>query len=120
MRARLWTVVTYMFVHGSFWHLVVNMYGLWLFGTRVERVWGAGSFVRYYLLCGLGGWLAHLIFFRQHGYLIGASAAVLGARRRPVAVVSVWGSAHRVPHTRLGDIARRTRQAADEIEALLS
>ncbi|MDQ3698074.1 MAG: rhomboid family intramembrane serine protease [Gemmatimonadota bacterium] len=75
---RPWTVVTYMFVHGGFWHLAVNMYGLWLFGTRVERAWSAGSFVRFYLLCGLGGWLTHLVFFRQHGYLVGASAAVFG------------------------------------------
>jgi DNA-binding IclR family transcriptional regulator len=51
--------------------------------------------------------------------LFGASAPVLGARRRPVAVVSVWASEHRVPRSRLDAIARRTRQAADEIEALL-
>jgi DNA-binding IclR family transcriptional regulator len=51
--------------------------------------------------------------------LFGASAAVLGARGRPVAVVSVWGSEHRVPRSRVADIARRTRQAGDEIEALL-
>jgi DNA-binding IclR family transcriptional regulator len=52
--------------------------------------------------------------------LFGASAAILGARRRPVGVLSVWGSAHRVPRSRVGDVARRTRQAADEVEALLS
>jgi DNA-binding IclR family transcriptional regulator len=51
--------------------------------------------------------------------LFGSSAAILGTRRRPVAVVSVWGSEHRVPRSRLAEIARRTRQAADEIEALL-
>ncbi|HEU4565761.1 MAG TPA: rhomboid family intramembrane serine protease [Gemmatimonadaceae bacterium] len=74
---RPWTVITYMFVHGGFWHLAVNMYGLWLFGSRVERAWSPGSFVRYYLLCGLGGWLAHMMFFRQYG-LVGASAGVFG------------------------------------------
>lgn len=51
--------------------------------------------------------------------LLGASAPVLGARRRPVAVVSVWASEHRVSRSRLEEIARRTRRAADEIEALL-
>lgn len=51
--------------------------------------------------------------------LFGASAPVLGARQRPVAVVSVWGSEHRIPRSRQAEIARRTRQAADEIEALL-
>jgi membrane associated rhomboid family serine protease len=75
---RPWTVVTHMFVHGGFLHLAVNMYGLWLFGTRIERVWGSGAFVRYYLLCGLGGWLAHVLFTRNYGPLIGSSAAIYG------------------------------------------
>ena len=50
--------------------------------------------------------------------LDGASAPVLGVRGRPIAVVSVWASARRV-RERLDAVARRTRQAADEIEALL-
>jgi hypothetical protein len=50
---------------------------LWLFGPRVERQWSAGGFTRYYLWCGLGGWLAHVLFFRGSG-LVGASAAVYG------------------------------------------
>ena len=70
-------VVTYMFVHGGFLHLALNMYTLFLFGPRVERAWSAGEFTRYYILCGLGGWLFHLLFARD-ALLIGASAAVLG------------------------------------------
>src|SRR5688572_8793712 len=72
-----WTIVTYMFAHGGFWHLALNMYTLWLFGPRVEHAWSAGEFSRYYILCGLGGWFAHLLFARN-SLLIGASAAVLG------------------------------------------
>ena len=75
---RPWTVFTYMFVHGGFLHLAGNMYALWLFGTRLERAWSPGSFTRYFLLCGLGGWLAHVMFFRHAGYLVGASAGVYG------------------------------------------
>ena len=59
-----WTVITYMFVHGGFMHLAVNMYTLWLFGRRVEMVWSPGGFARYYVWCGLGGWLAYLPFSR--------------------------------------------------------
>jgi DNA-binding IclR family transcriptional regulator len=51
--------------------------------------------------------------------LFGASAPVLGPRGRPVAVVSVWASEHRVSRERLDAIARRTRQTADEIQAVL-
>jgi len=72
-----WTVVTYMFVHGGFLHLLFNMAVLFFFGPRVERAWGAAPFVRYYLLCGLGGWLAHLMLSNQTT-LIGASAAIYG------------------------------------------
>lgn len=72
-----WTIVTYMFAHGGFWHLALNMYTLWLFGPRIEHAWSAGEFSRYYILCGLGGWFAHLLFARN-SLLIGASAAVLG------------------------------------------
>mgnify|MGYP005836003377 CR=1 FL=1 len=72
-----WTIVTYMFVHGGFWHLALNMYTLYLFGPRVEHAWSAGEFTRFYLLCGLGGWFFHLLFVRE-SLLIGASAAVLG------------------------------------------
>ncbi|MBV6520049.1 MAG: hypothetical protein MNPFHGCM_00153 [Gemmatimonadaceae bacterium] len=72
-----WTVLTYMFVHGGFWHLALNMYTLFLFGPRLERTWSAGEFVRYYVVCGLGGWLLHLLVARE-SLLVGASAAVLG------------------------------------------
>jgi membrane associated rhomboid family serine protease len=77
LTARPWTIFTYMFVHAGFLHLAVNMYALWLFGPRVERVWGARSFSFYYILCGLGGWLFFVMFSRG-GYLLGASAAIYG------------------------------------------
>ncbi|MFN8570457.1 MAG: rhomboid family intramembrane serine protease [Gemmatimonadaceae bacterium] len=72
-----WTVLSYMFVHGGFWHLALNMYTLYLFGPRVEHLWSPGEFTRYYIACGLGGWFFQLLFARD-ALLIGASAAVLG------------------------------------------
>ncbi len=72
-----WKIFTYMFVHGGIIHLAVNMYTLWLFGRRVEMVWSPGGFARYYIWCGLGGWLAYLPFSRGVP-LVGASAAVFG------------------------------------------
>jgi membrane associated rhomboid family serine protease len=90
-----WTIGSYMFVHGGFWHLALNMYTLWLFGPRVEHAWSPGEFTRYYVLCGLGGWFAHLLFARE-ALLIGASAAVLGvtlayARRWPDDEIYLFG-----------------------------
>jgi membrane associated rhomboid family serine protease len=72
-----WTVLTYMFVHGNFLHIFFNMYGLWLFGRRVEQAWNPRSFALYYVWCGLGAWLLHLMMTRD-GTLIGASGAVYG------------------------------------------
>ena len=78
LTTRPWTIVTYMFVHAGFWHLALNMWALWMFGPRVERAWNARSFTFYYVLCGLGGWLFHLMIARNGQYLEGASAAIFG------------------------------------------
>jgi membrane associated rhomboid family serine protease len=86
MGSAWWTLGTYMFVHGGFWHLVLNMYTLWLFGPRVEAVWTPGEFTRFYLFCGLGGWFLHL-FLAGDSVLIGASAAVLGVT---LAYATLW------------------------------
>ena len=82
-----WTIGTYMFVHGGFWQIALNMYALWLFGPRVEWKWSSREFVRYYLFCGLGGWFAHLAFVPGNSLLIGASAAVFGVM---LAHASLW------------------------------
>ena len=74
----MYTMVTYMFAHAGFWHLALNMYTLFLFGPRVERsMRSSGEFTRFYLIAGLGGWLAHVLFVRS-GVLVGASAAIFG------------------------------------------
>lgn len=75
---RWWTIATYSFVHADSWHLLMNGYVLWLFGRRVEARWGAGPFVRFYLLCILGGWFVHLVAGAPTVALIGSTAPVLG------------------------------------------
>ena len=82
-----WTIGTYMFVHGGLMHLLLNMWTLWLFGPRVESVWGPRTLVWYYLWCGVGGWAFHYMFQREGGTLVGASAAILGIA---VAYASRW------------------------------
>ncbi|MFL5601969.1 MAG: rhomboid family intramembrane serine protease [Gemmatimonadaceae bacterium] len=72
-----WTVATYMFVHAWLAHLAFNMFTLWMFGPRLEHEWGTRTFVQFYLWCGLGGAIAHLLF-AQHTSVIGASGAISG------------------------------------------
>lgn len=73
----VWSAVTYMFVHFSVLHLALNVYALLLFGPRLEHVMGTRAFTLYFLWCGLGGAIFHLLFVRS-GLLIGSSAAVFG------------------------------------------
>ena len=93
--AEWWTIATYMFVHGGLWHIAFNLLSLWMFGPRIEELWGARSFTYFYLWCGIGGALAHLILDGSSG-LVGASAAVMGvllayALRWPDEEVYVFG-----------------------------
>ena len=74
---RWFTAFAYLFAHTSAWHLLANMYGLFLFGPRVERTMGTKKFTWFYLLCGLGGVVFEMLFIRS-GTLIGSSAAVFG------------------------------------------
>jgi len=77
LSSRGWTILTHLFVHEGIWALLFTVITLVGFGSRLERIWGPGPFVRYYLICGLGGWLAHLMFARDVP-LIGATAAIYG------------------------------------------
>ena len=54
-----WQIVTHMFMHGGLMHIVFNMYGLWAFGTPLERMWGKGKFLFFYFSAGLGAALIH-------------------------------------------------------------
>jgi hypothetical protein len=51
-----WQFITYMFLHSSesFFHILFNMFALWMFGSTLENLWGPGRFLIFYLVCGLG------------------------------------------------------------------
>ena len=51
---RVYQFLTYMFLHGSFTHILFNMFALWMFGSVIERVWGPKKFLFYYIVCGVG------------------------------------------------------------------
>jgi rhomboid family protein len=77
----IWQLVTYMFLHGSFTHIALNMFALWMFGMELENVWGSRKFFTYYMICGIGGGVANLLIaplFTATGPTIGASGAIFG------------------------------------------
>ena len=54
---RLYQLISYMFMHGDFSHILFNMFALWMFGNTLENVWGSKRFLIYYLICGVGAGL---------------------------------------------------------------
>ncbi len=71
-----WTPITYMFVHGSIWHIFFNMLVLYFFGPRVEARLGSGRFITLYFVSGLTG--ALLSSYNPIVPIIGASGAIFG------------------------------------------
>jgi membrane associated rhomboid family serine protease len=83
-RFELWQLVSYSFLHGGVFHLLLNMYALWLFGTPIERAWGSRAFGIYYFVCVIGAGLVQLFVASQAvdtGTVyptVGASGGVFG------------------------------------------
>ena len=76
----IWQPITYMFIHGDLFHVLINMFVLWMFGSEMESIWGRTQFLRYYFLTGVGSGLVWLLFNTGQSYsvLIGASGAIYG------------------------------------------
>jgi membrane associated rhomboid family serine protease len=98
-----WQFISYMFLHdpGNFFHILFNMFALWMFGSTLENLWGSKRFLIFYLICGVGAAAVQMValwydigqvetLFRQ-GYIgpeiyygnlniptMGASGAVMG------------------------------------------
>lgn len=76
-----WQLVTYMFMHGGFFHLFFNMYTLFIFGGVLERVWGTKKFLFYYFVTGIGAALIHIgvqWLTGDFALTVGASGAIYG------------------------------------------
>jgi membrane associated rhomboid family serine protease len=96
----IWQPFTYMFVHASIYHLLVNMIGLFFFGVAVERRMGSREFLLFYLLTGTLAGLFSLGAYVAGGYwttlLVGASGAIFAvllafAAMYPREKIYIWG-----------------------------
>jgi rhomboid-like protein len=87
---RPYQFITHMFMHATYadgniviFHILFNMYALWMFGAPLENYWGPKRFLIFYMACGLGAAVLYLIFLAfTHAALessmLGASGAVFG------------------------------------------
>ncbi len=56
---RVFQLISYMFMHGNFMHILFNMFAVWMFGAAIENVWGPKRFLTFYIITGLGAAIAH-------------------------------------------------------------
>ncbi len=75
----VWQLFTYMFLHGNLFHILFNMFALWMFGCDLERLWGTRRFIGFYVFTGAGAALL-TVLLTPHGFAptIGASGAIYG------------------------------------------
>ncbi len=91
---RPWTPITYMFLHGDFWHILFNMIVLFFFGPRLESTFGSRKFLGLYFVSGLTAALFSGV--TPHARVIGASGAIYGlmlayAKIWPRDRIYIWG-----------------------------
>jgi len=82
-RGYVWQVFTYMFTHGGFYHIFFNMFGLLVFGPKIEFTMGRNKYLKYYLICGLGSSLFYMLITGLAAGIssvpmVGASGAIFG------------------------------------------
>jgi membrane associated rhomboid family serine protease len=76
---QLFALLSFMFLHGGFWHLLGNMWSLYIFGDNVEDHLGPLRYLGFYLLCGLVSGLTHILLnLGSNVPTIGASGAIAG------------------------------------------
>ncbi len=115
-RFQPYQIATHMFAHGPIYHILFNMFALWMFGRILENVWGGKRFLLFYLVCGVGAAACHLIiqYFRceellhvldtnpidpRISTLIGAAAPAVGASGAIMGVLVAF--AYLFPNTEL-------------------
>jgi membrane associated rhomboid family serine protease len=78
----VWQVLTYMFLHGGIWHILLNMLVLFMFGMPLERRLGSSEFLLYYFITGIGAGIATVAVNWYTGRamvpVVGASGAIFG------------------------------------------
>ncbi|MBS1581490.1 MAG: rhomboid family intramembrane serine protease [Bacteroidetes bacterium] len=94
---RPWQLITHMFMHGGFLHLLLNMFALFMLGPRVEYRWGSKRFLLYYMLCGLGAAVVYMawLWFGAHAATTSLSADQLAAVRDSVMRYAQGGEVYR-------------------------
>ena len=75
----VWQLVTYIFLHGGLFHLLFNLFALWIFGCEIERHMGSGRFIQYFFITAIGAGICTVILmYNQRVLVMGASGGIYG------------------------------------------
>ncbi|MGH9432829.1 MAG: rhomboid family intramembrane serine protease, partial [Terriglobia bacterium] len=75
----IWQLATYLFLHAGFFHIIFNLFALWMFGPDLELEWGSSQFLFFYFLTGTGAGIVDVVLQpSSHTTTIGCSGAIYG------------------------------------------
>lgn len=75
---QFWQPLTHMFMHGDFYHILFNMFGLYMFGTPLEQMWGKNKFIFFYLSTGFGAAILQVLLYYFQIYTVDNQLMELG------------------------------------------
>jgi len=75
----VWQLVTYIFLHWGLFHLLFNLFALWIFGGEIERYMGSRRFIQYFFITAIGAGICTVILmYNQRVLVVGASGGIYG------------------------------------------
>jgi membrane associated rhomboid family serine protease len=118
MAFRPWQFITYMFLHGDIWHILFNMFALWMFGYALENIWGPKKFLFYYFVTGIGAALVHyLVIFLEINPTVVAMDAIIANPTAPAIFDFISGTTLQI-HQYSGEIYTQSSKFQEAVEAL--
>ncbi len=87
----IWQLVTYSFVHLGIWHILMNMLGLWMFGSQFEVDWGLKKFLEFYFFCVVGAALTTIAVSYTGLAGITAATPTVGASGGVLGILMAFG-----------------------------
>ena len=87
----IWQIVTYGFLHSGLFHLIYNMFALWMFGTELESVWGRRRFLQLYFVSLIGAAVVTVIM-AMAGVLVSMGVPTVGASGAAYGILAAYAT----------------------------
>ena len=104
-----WQILTHMFMHGDIMHIFFNMFGLWMFGTPLEQMWGRNKFIFFYISTGLGAAALQMLLYYFQVEAVASEVLRLGGDATDVRQLFNFGE---LPQYIADQIAKETLQSS--------